>query len=298
MSCNTSAGLLIFYYIKIGMNIIFIVTPIILLIMSTIDLFGAVVGDNKSLGKAWSNIVKRMIIAVVILILPALISMVLSVTTINSNEACLNKATKANIERLEKEEKAKKELEEKTLKEKMEAQLAKLKTQFNELNAKEQEERAKKQAASTTLIPRNYTTSHSATGMINVAKSQIGVTGGQPYWSWWGYKSRVAWCAIFVSWVANQNGLLDGTIPKFQNCNAGVNWFKSKGQWQGKSYSPKPGDIVFFDWNGDGRSDHVGIVEYVKGNKVYTIEGNASDSVARRGRTVNDIIGYGIPNYK
>ena len=63
--------------------------------MSTIDLFGAVVGDNKSLGKAWSNIVKRMIIAVVILILPALISMVLSVTTINSNEACLNKATKA-----------------------------------------------------------------------------------------------------------------------------------------------------------------------------------------------------------
>ncbi len=311
MSCNTSGMLLIFYYIKIAMNIIFIITPIILLVMCTIDLFGAVAGSKDSLSKAWQKIIKRIIVAVVILILPAIISVILGTTDIPNYNECLNKATKANIQMLEKEEKAKKELEEKKLSQIVANTLAKMKAVFDELSARIKEDNARRaeQAASTgsgsgsgsstgTITDRDYTTSASATGMLNVAKAQMGNKGGQKYWSWWGYGSRQPWCAMFVSWVANENGLIDkGVIPKFQACRAGVAWFKNAGQWKGNSYSPKPGDIVFFDWDHNGVSDHVGIVEYVSNGKIHTIEGNVSDSVGRRTRTTGDILGYGIPKY-
>lgn len=52
-------------------------------------------------------------------------------------------------------------------------------------------------------------------GIVAVAKSQIGNTGGSKYWRWYGFKSRVSWCACFVSWCANESGALDKTIPRF-----------------------------------------------------------------------------------
>jgi cell wall-associated NlpC family hydrolase len=59
------------------------------------------------------------------------------------------------------------------------------------------------------------------------------------------------------------------------------------------------GDIIFFDWEQDGVSDHVGIVEYVEGEVVHTVEGNTSNSVARRSYRLAgpDVIGYGAPTY-
>ena len=144
--------------------------------------------------------------------------------------------------------------------------------------------------------------------IVAVAISQIGNVGGMPYWSWYGFGSRVAWCACFVSWCANECGYIDiGVIPKFAGCVNGVNWFKSRGQWADGSFEPAPGMIIFFDWdspNGesgpqDGLSDHVGIVEKVENGRVYTIEGNTSDSCARRSYPVGyyEILGYGIPAY-
>ena len=132
--------------------------------------------------------------------------------------------------------------------------------------------------------------------IVQVALSQVGNVGGQPYWSWYGYLSRVAWCACFVSWCGDQCGYIEsGAMPKFANCDAGISWFRAQGQWQGRGYVPNPGDIIFFNWDGDHESDHVGIVESSDGATVYTVEGNANDACKRLSYVVGDyrIIGYG-----
>ncbi len=136
--------------------------------------------------------------------------------------------------------------------------------------------------------------------IVNVAASQIGNVGGQPYWSWYGFSGRVEWCACFVSWCADQCGYIDaGIIPKFSYVPDGVAYFQSKGQWQDGSYTPKPGDIIFFTWGGDGSADHVGFVENVTDGTVNTIEGNTTDSCARRSYPLGGymILGYGCPAY-
>ena len=99
--------------------------------------------------------------------------------------------------------------------------------------------------------------------IVSVALSQLGNEGGQPYWSWYGFNSRVEWCGCFVSWCAAQCGYIDaGVIPKYAGCTTGVNWFKERGQWLDGSAEPSPGMIIFYDWakNGlDGQADHTGL---------------------------------------
>ncbi len=143
--------------------------------------------------------------------------------------------------------------------------------------------------------------------IVSVALSQIGNVGGQPYWSWYGFDSRVEWCACFVSWAANECGYIDsGIIPKFAGCTNGVQWFKDRGQWIDNSATPSPGMIIFFDWNNkgssgpqDGLSDHVGIVERVEDGIIYTIEGNSGDSCRENHYAVGhyEFLGYGVPAY-
>ena len=143
-------------------------------------------------------------------------------------------------------------------------------------------------------------TAGSNQGIVEVALTQIGNEGGQPYWSWYGFDSRVEWCACFVSWCADQCGYIDsGLIPKFAGCIDGANWFKSNNRWNDRNYEPKAGDIIFFDWEGDGTTDHVGIVEKCENGTVYTVEGNSSDACKQRQYTVgsSNIYGYGIPAY-
>lgn len=141
--------------------------------------------------------------------------------------------------------------------------------------------------------------------LVTIAISQLGNKGGQPYWSWYGFNERVAWCACFVSWCANQCGYIDkGIIPKFSACNDGIAWFKEKKQWIEPTDIPLVGDLIFFDWNDggqDGSSDHVGIVEYydIEKNIVHTIEGNSSDECKQReySKDDNQIMGYGRPTF-
>ena len=136
--------------------------------------------------------------------------------------------------------------------------------------------------------------------IVEVALTQIGNQGGQPYWSWYGFDSRVEWCACFVSWCADQCGYIEsGLVPKFAGCVDGANWFKSNGKWQNRTYEPKAGDIIFFDWEGDGTTDHVGIVEKCENGTVYTVEGNSGDACKQRQYAVgsSNIYGYGIPAY-
>lgn len=136
--------------------------------------------------------------------------------------------------------------------------------------------------------------------IVEVARSQLGNEGGEPYWSWYGFTSRVSWCACFVSWCADQCGYLEsGVIPKFSLCTDGVNWYKNHGQWQNRGYSPAPGEIIFFDWDGDNAADHVGIVEKTEKGVVYTIEGNTSDACKQHSYSAGSgkILGYGVPRY-
>ena len=140
--------------------------------------------------------------------------------------------------------------------------------------------------------------------IVSVALSQVGNVGGEPYWSWYGFSSRVEWCACFVSWCANECGYIDtGVIPKYAGCVNGVQWFKDRGQWMDGSAEPAPGMIIFFDWddeNGqDGLSDHTGIVEKVENGRVYTIEGNSGDSVRQNSYPVGhyEVLGYGCPDF-
>ena len=133
---------------------------------------------------------------------------------------------------------------------------------------------------------------------MEVALTQLGNEGGQPYWSWYGFDGRVEWCACFVSWCADQCGYIEsGIIPKFSGCVDGSNWFKGNGQWQDRNYEPQAGDIIFFDWEGDGETDHVGIVEKCENGVVYTVEGNSGDACRQNQYTVgsSSIYGYGVP---
>ena len=136
--------------------------------------------------------------------------------------------------------------------------------------------------------------------IVSVALSQVGNVGGQPYWSWYGFNSRVEWCACFVSWCANECGYIEnGIIPKFAGCIQGSEWFMERGQWQDGSFTPEAGQIIFFDWEGDGLTDHVGIVERVENGTVYTVEGNSGDACRQNSYSIGSsvIYGYGIPAY-
>lgn len=136
--------------------------------------------------------------------------------------------------------------------------------------------------------------------IVEVALTQLGNEGGQPYWSWYGFEGRVEWCACFVSWCADQCGYIEsGIIPKFAGCVDGLNWFKGNGQWKDRNYEPQAGDIIFFDWEGDGETDHVGIVEKCENGVVYTVEGNSGDACRQKQYTVgsSSIYGYGVPAY-
>ena len=140
--------------------------------------------------------------------------------------------------------------------------------------------------------------------IVTVALSQVGNIGGEPYWSWYGFESRVEWCACFVSWCADQCGYIDmGVCPKFAGCGNGVQWFKDRGQWIDGSDEPVPGMIIFFDWDNkggsgpqDGEADHVGIVQKAEDGIIYTIEGNSGNlcRVNRYSVGQYEIMGYGV----
>ena len=134
--------------------------------------------------------------------------------------------------------------------------------------------------------------------VVDIAKSQVGNVGGQPYWSWYGFTSRVEWCACFVSWCYGQMGL---TEPRFSGCQSqGIPWFQSHGQWGGRDYANiAPGDAIFFDWDLDGSADHVGIVVGTDGSRVYTVEGNSGDACKIKSYSLSYecIKGYGLMNW-
>lgn len=118
--------------------------------------------------------------------------------------------------------------------------------------------------------------------IVAIAEKEIGYTetptnsNKTKYGKWFGFDG-VAWCGMFVSWCYDEAGQPLGNIgfsKGFAGCQTAVAFYKKKGKITNE---PVAGDIVFFDWNGDGRYDHTGIfVRHI--NEIYfeTIEGNTS----------------------
>lgn len=172
------------------------------------------------------------------------------------------------------------------------------------------------QAASyPTTYPNTYkNTGVQADDIVGVAKTQIGYqenSVGTKYGNW--YNSifvNQPWCAMFVSWCANQADIPETTLLKYASCSVGVNWFKSKGLWHdslyyGGSYTPQKGDIVFYRNGGSSNvSDHTGIVVGINGTYLHVIEGNSTNEKVcefktNSSRTLKSsyVIGYGSPQY-
>ena len=170
----------------------------------------------------------------------------------------------------------------------------------------------------------DYGNTHKNTGdmasdIIAVAKSQLGYKEGQldgtvqkgndctKYGEWYGLNYN-PWCAMFVSWCANEAEIPKSIIPRHASCDNGMEWFIDKGGWHyspyyGGSYEPKAGDIVYFGYkmnNGGYDSTHVGIVYSVSDTKISVYEGNSADKVQSVSYNKNNnayILGYGSPAY-
>lgn len=141
--------------------------------------------------------------------------------------------------------------------------------------------------------------------IIRIAKNQIGVSekpvgSNNIIYNTWFYGHPVSgsnyhWCAVFVSWCANQAGISTEIIPKTAAVSSLLSFFKNKNQFKPKGYIPQPGDIMI---QKEGVS-HTGIVIESTNVTFSTIEGNTSDKVAKRSYSINDskLTGFGTPAY-
>ena len=120
---------------------------------------------------------------------------------------------------------------------------------------------------------------------------------------YYGFSSRVEWCACFVHWCMRNTPSASGSYPQTSNnayCQTIANNFMAIGQWGNRGYTDLvAGDTIFFDWQGDGHTDHIGLVIGTDGTNVYTVEGNSGDAVKVKSYPINSsvIYGYGLMNY-
>ncbi len=151
--------------------------------------------------------------------------------------------------------------------------------------------------------------------LLSVAENEVGYSSSgsySKYGEWYGYQG--GWCTTFAIWCFNKTGeslgvkLYANIVPSGGNCNSMISWFTNKGRYHKRSsgYTPKRGDLIFFDWSGNGSAQHVGIVKSVSGSNVYTIEGNCSGKVKEKSyspsgskpyASTSSILGYGNPDW-
>ena len=144
-------------------------------------------------------------------------------------------------------------------------------------------------------------TGNQASDIVGIATTQVGYyegdSGYTKYGDWYGLPYS-DWCAMFVSWCANQAGVGTDVFPSFALCSAGADWFISQGQFHyAGSYAPQPGDLIFYA--SYGNIYHVGLVTGSDGYNVYSIEGNYNEAVYNVSYPLSygDIMGYATPAY-
>ena len=163
-----------------------------------------------------------------------------------------------------------------------------------------------------------------AQGLVTVLSGQLGNNNDDKKYGF----STDAWCAQFTTWALKQVSVQGQTLYSYINAAGPINDNSASGMWPafrsgansnitfeyskayGGSYTPKAGDIIFYQWtNGECRSsygkwdkvrkcsDHVGIVTSSDSSNVYTIEGNTGEPglVRKRTRNINsdEIVAYG-----
>ena len=132
--------------------------------------------------------------------------------------------------------------------------------------------------------------------IIRIAAEQVGykeyANNQTKYGEWYGLQGE--WCDIFISWLASQVGILDTLIPKEAYVPTTATWYRNKKLLKDRNYTPSKGDLILFDYNYNKTPDHIGIVEYVEGNVIHTIEGNKSKMVKRQQYAIGNSQIYGI----
>uniref|UniRef100_UPI001E3E4E5D peptidoglycan-binding protein n=1 Tax=Clostridium haemolyticum TaxID=84025 RepID=UPI001E3E4E5D len=154
-------------------------------------------------------------------------------------------------------------------------------------------------SSETISYPKPTSDSNTLSRFVNIAEGEVGVrergNNLTKYGAWYGLDGN-SWCAMFVSWCANEAGILNRTVPKYASCANGAEWYKSKERYKTREsgYIPKTGDVIFFNRNNG--IHHTGIVVSYSGGTVYTIEGNSSNAVSRRNYSLDNhqINGYGV----
>ena len=147
--------------------------------------------------------------------------------------------------------------------------------------------------------------------IIAIAKGQVGykeyANNNNIFGVWYGMNNQ-PWCDIFVSWCANEAKLQD-IVPKNAYVPDRMAYYKKLNAFYKRgTYTPKPGDLVLFDFNLNGTPDHIGFVYEAKGSTLTTIEGNTTkngessngDGVYKKSRNINSstILGYCVPAYE
>lgn len=130
--------------------------------------------------------------------------------------------------------------------------------------------------------------------LIEIARAEIGYkeqpTNITKYGKWFGLDG-VAWCGIFVSWCYFKAGKQlprIGYLKGFAGCQTAVKYFRENGKIV---TTPIEGDIVFFDWNKDGKHDHTGLFVRKLDDKTFlSIEGNTSATNNSNGGEVQERI--------
>ena len=149
--------------------------------------------------------------------------------------------------------------------------------------------------------------------LLEVARTQIGYTessvnfivrddgttqGYTLYGDWYGMPYE-EWCAMFASFCLENAGVPEGEFPRSAGCDRWISDLRYYGLYaEADEYAPQAGDLIFFDWDGDGSSDHVGIVTGATETELTTIEGNSGAAVREKTYAINDtqIMGYGLVN--
>ena len=122
--------------------------------------------------------------------------------------------------------------------------------------------------------------------------------GYSVYGDWYGCPYE-EWCAMFASFCLDRADVPSSAFTRNASCARWISDLRYMGLYANRSdCEPAPGDLVFFDWDGDRHSDHVGIVSAVSDTEIDTIEGNSGRAVRRCRYARNDsqIMGYGLLN--
>ena len=138
---------------------------------------------------------------------------------------------------------------------------------------------------------------HAEIGNIESPKGSNNIKYNTDYYGHAVSGDNYAWCCAFIWWVFRKCGLLMKFCGgnKTAYCPFVVNWARTHNQWVTSGY--QLGDILLYDWNGDGMADHIGWCAGTSGNYAKSIEGNSSDAVRMNSQPFSKIMGAYRPSY-